>query len=315
MKKILLFCTFLTGVLIVNAQEWDDPITTTDWDQLWKSAFVQSNNATHAPESSGWFWGLNMNHSSNNASYRYNGQIAIKNDHDVPTMYYRSTNADGSGIWAKVINSKASSIGTLTTLNSLRVNGTNLDGKDLSFLSNSGSTVVGWNRSRGHGETAFISNRGLGSRGGFEFRDIDNSGNETLLLKIQGDGTVGIGTSNPDSDYKLSVNGAIRSKEVKVETSWSDFVFDPDYDLPTLEEVAQHIAENGHLPEIPSEAEVTENGINLGEMDAKLLQKIEELTLYMIEQHQENQRQRKLIEVLQQEVANLKSFEKAKTSN
>lgn len=81
---------------------------------------------------------------------------------------------------------------------------------------------------------------------------------------------------------------------------WSDFVFENDYDLPTLEEVEEHIAENGHLPEIPSEAEVTENGINLGEMDAKLLQKIEELTLYLIEQNKE-------IKELKKEISDMKS--------
>ncbi len=65
-----------------------------------------------------------------------------------------------------------------------------------------------------------------------------------------------------------------------IRTGRSDFVFENDYELRTLEEVEQHINEKGRLPEIPSETEVTENGINLGEMNAKLLQKIEELTLY-----------------------------------
>ncbi|MFH6983760.1 hypothetical protein [Marinoscillum luteum] len=102
-------------------------------------------------------------------------------------------------------------------------------------------------------------------------------------MRITSQGHVGIGTTNPDPNFKLSVNGSIRSKEVKVEANWSDFVFYDNYELRTLEEVEKHIAENGHLPEIPSEAEVTENGINLGEMNAKLLQKIEEITLYMID--------------------------------
>ncbi len=128
-------------------------------------------------------------------------------------------------------------------------------------------------------------------------------------------GNVGIGTANTFG-YKLAVNGTIGSTEVKVEntSSWPDFVFDNDYELPTLEEVEQHIAENGHLPEIPGEAEVAENGINLGEMNAKLLQKIEELTLYMIEQNKQNQAQQKeleaqsaLIEQLKNEVSALKS--------
>ncbi|VXD10886.1 hypothetical protein [Marinoscillum sp. 108] len=105
---------------------------------------------------------------------------------------------------------------------------------------------------------------------------------ENVLIVQSNTGNVGIGTTSPDS--KLSVNGTVHTKEVKVDLiGWSDFVFEKEYELLTLEEVEQHINENGHLPEIPSEAEVTENGINLGEMDAKLLQKIEELTLYMID--------------------------------
>lgn len=81
----------------------------------------------------------------------------------------------------------------------------------------------------------------------------------------------------------LEVLGTIRATEVKVETGWSDFVFEKDYKLPTLQEVENHINEHKHLPDIPSEAEVKENGVSLGEMQAKLLQKIEELTLYTIE--------------------------------
>ncbi|MGS2764555.1 hypothetical protein [Sinomicrobium sp. M5D2P9] len=110
-------------------------------------------------------------------------------------------------------------------------------------------------------------------------------------------GNVGINTANPDS--KLAVNGVIHSKEVKVDLNgWSDFVFEDNYPLPTLEEVEQHIKEKGHLKDIPSAKEVEENGIFLGEMDAKLLQKIEELTLYMIELKKENQQLRKEMDEL-----------------
>lgn len=108
-------------------------------------------------------------------------------------------------------------------------------------------------------------------------------------------GNVGIGTKTPDS--KLTVNGKIHTKEVKVDLNgWSDFVFENDYDLPTLEEVEKHIEEKGHLKGIPSAKEVKENGIFLGEMDAKLLQKIEELTLYIIELKKESIKQQKIIQ-------------------
>ena len=94
-------------------------------------------------------------------------------------------------------------------------------------------------------------------------------------------GFLGIGTTNPT--YPLSVNGTIRSKKVIVNTGWSDFVFEDDYNLMPLHKLEKFISKNKHLPEIPSAKEVEENGISLGDMDASLLQKIEELTLYVIE--------------------------------
>lgn len=95
-------------------------------------------------------------------------------------------------------------------------------------------------------------------------------------------GTVGIQTQ-PDSVYLLSVNGAIRAKEIVVETGWADFVFEEGYKLPSLEEVEEHILKFGHLKDIPSAGEIARDGTNLGDISVKLLQKIEELTLYTIQ--------------------------------
>jgi hypothetical protein len=103
------------------------------------------------------------------------------------------------------------------------------------------------------------------------------------MFTVVTNGNVGIGISNPKN--KLDVNGEIRAKEVKIETDWADFVFNEDYRLKPLSEVNRFIQENKHLPEIPSATEVRESeGVNLGEMQVKLLQKIEELTLYLIQQ-------------------------------
>ena len=110
-------------------------------------------------------------------------------------------------------------------------------------------------------------------------------------------GNVAIGTTTIPNGFNFAVNGKIVTKEVKVTLDgWSDFVFNKDYDLKDLEEVENFIEENNHLPDVPSEKDVIENGIALGEMDATLLQKIEELTLYMIEQ---NKKTNKLIEEVQ----------------
>ncbi|SMC74749.1 hypothetical protein [Pedobacter africanus] len=128
----------------------------------------------------------------------------------------------------------------------------------------------------------------------------NNTGNQ--LFMIQHTGNVGIGTMTPNS--KLAVNGNIRAHEIKVETAnWPDYVFAKDYELPTLQETEKHIKDKGHLPGIPSAAEVKANGVDLGEMNAKLLQKIEELTLHLIEQ---NKKFEAKISAQQQEIDLLK---------
>ncbi|MCK0191553.1 hypothetical protein [Arenibacter sp. F20364] len=110
------------------------------------------------------------------------------------------------------------------------------------------------------------------------------NGNDTFYNT----GNVGIGTSNTQG-YRLAVDGNMVAEEIKVELSqnWPDYVFTKSYDLPTLEEVERHILDKGHLENIPSAAQVELNGIKLGEMNSKLLQKIEELTLYVIQQQKE----------------------------
>lgn len=102
-------------------------------------------------------------------------------------------------------------------------------------------------------------------------------------------GNIGIGTTtyidvtDGNKEYKLSVNGHVRAESVKVYTNWADYVFEPNYGLPSLEEVENYINKNGHLKDIPSAEEVEDKGIELGEMNKLLLQKIEELTLYTIQ--------------------------------
>jgi hypothetical protein len=199
----------VAGDVLSNKILLNDPNATTDWNLNWQSGFYESYSAENAPEPEQWFWGVNMNHRSNSADYRYNGQIAIRNSSLNPRMYFRSTDRDGKGTWSRIVHS------------------------------------VG---------DQFI------------------------------DGKLGLGSTTFGS-HKLVVEGSIGAREIKVQAAgWSDFVFDSDYELPTLMEVEEHIIEKGHLKDIPSAKEVALSGFYLGEMDAKLLQKIEELTLYIIEQ-------------------------------
>jgi hypothetical protein len=113
-------------------------------------------------------------------------------------------------------------------------------------------------------------------------------------MTILNNGKVGIGSLNPDS--QLTVKGLIHAEEVKVDLNVpADYVFQkyytgsstlkPEYKMPTLEYIEEFTKENNHLPNIPSAKEIKENGMNVGEMTNLLLQKIEELTLYTIEQN------------------------------
>ncbi len=110
---------------------------------------------------------------------------------------------------------------------------------------------------------------------------------EAPALTMLTNGNIGIGTSNP-GNYRLAVEGNIGAREVKVTLdNWADYVFDTDYDLKSLEEIENFIKENKHLPEIPTAQDVEKGGVDLGEMNMLLLKKVEELTLYIIDQQKE----------------------------
>jgi len=119
---------------------------------------------------------------------------------------------------------------------------------------------------------------------------------------------VGIGTSSPNEKLTVAGNVLAEGVIVKPKDQWADCVFEEDYDLPTLEEVSRFIDEQGHLPDVPSAEAVKESGLRLGEMDATLLRKVEELTLYAIGQKERadslaarTDRQSRFIEQLGQE--------------
>jgi len=124
-------------------------------------------------------------------------------------------------------------------------------------------------------------------------------------LMVTHTGLVGVGTANPTE--KLSVKGKIRAQEIKVETAnWADYVFRKDYQLPALSEIESYIQEYQHLPGIPSEEEVKRDGVSLGEMNKKLLEKVEELTLMLIE----NEKKRNsLAEQVQEQESKIKYLE------
>lgn len=120
--------------------------------------------------------------------------------------------------------------------------------------------------------------------------DVTATFSKRIISATDQYGNIGIGTLEPQA--KLDVKGMVRAKEVKIEMNageGADFVFSPDYKLRTLKEVELFVTENRHLPEIPSEKKMVEEGLDVNQMQIKLLQKIEELTLYVIEQDKKNQ--------------------------
>ena len=163
-------------------------------------------------------------------------------------------------------------------------------------------TYQGWDN-----EAVYICGYNKGNNVGVATKRVRFGQQSTMTVDFESN-KVGIGTTDFSGDHKLRVEGSIGAREIKVQASgWSDFVFEESYDLPSLEQVEAQIKEKGHLKDIPSAADVAENGIYLGEMDAKLLQKIEELTLYMIDLNKQVQTQKTEIEQLKAKNALLES--------
>lgn len=129
-------------------------------------------------------------------------------------------------------------------------------------------------------------------------------------------GKIGIGTTDPDE--KLTVKGKIHAQEVRIDMTGPlvpDYVFANDYKLRSLEEVEDFIKQNSHLPEIPSAATIEKNGLMLAEMNMNLLKKIEEMTLYMIEQNKKLEVQNIQIQLQNQRILSLEKNNKTKRSN
>ena len=190
----------------------------------------------------------------------------------------------------KVTNDGNVGIGVTNPINKLDVNGSIGWGTTGAILkSDQGASI----ELRGNG-TPYIdfSNDPLSD---YKARLMLNSNN---ILEVEGN--VGIGTDNTNG-YKLAVGGNVVAEEVvvKLKESWPDYVFHKDYKKTNLDELENYIHENGHLPDMPDAKEISTKGVNVGEGQAKLLEKIEELTLYLIDQN-------KKIEKLENDVAILK---------
>ncbi|WP_345954251.1 hypothetical protein [Mucilaginibacter sp. PAMB04168] len=197
------------------------------------------------------------------------------------------------------------------------LSGANLLGPSALFSTNNGNTA--WLLGAVAGTVGTPGNFG-GYPGGLSFYTKAGDGNSVSLplerMRIDQNGNVGVGTFSPDA--RLTVNGTVHAREVKVDLAFPapDFVFEPKYRLPTLQEVERYVKLNRHLPEVPSAAELAAGGMQVGEMNLKLLQKVEEITLHLIAMQKENttskiqnrriiQKQQQQIKALQQKIASL----------
>jgi hypothetical protein len=142
-------------------------------------------------------------------------------------------------------------------------------------------------------------------RGGTGAISFENGAAETV--RFDANGNVGIATTDTKG-YKLAVNGSAIATAMWVKnfTDWPDYVFKTGYRLPALNEVKTYIDANHHLPDVPTEQDVKQNGLNLGEMNRVLVKKVEELTLYMIEQDKATQEQKEISKKQQQQIDDLK---------
>ncbi len=191
------------------------------------------------------------------------------------------------------------------------------DGPNLNY----GTTYMGFNAARSVGAwstaTWTVEGDGYHNGGGVIYSDISgtvsivpiaSNGTSTQTLadadikskvafRVSGTGNVGVGvTDNSNwnlagSTYKLAIGGGViaTAVTVKLAANWPDYVFKRDYTLPSLTDVKAYIDQNHHLPEIPSQQEVAKEGVNLGDMNKLLLKKVEELTLYLIAEHNEKE--------------------------
>jgi hypothetical protein len=134
---------------------------------------------------------------------------------------------------------------------------------------------------------------------GYPNNPLDPATGAVMVMCVTNNG-VGIGVTDPQG-YKLAVNGNMVATTIAVKTyaNWPDYVFSKAYTLPSLKDTKKFIDQNGHLPDIPTAAEISSKGIDLGDMNAKLLKKIEELTLHLIRLEEQNEQQQKALERLQ----------------
>lgn len=320
MKKLILLAGLVTANTLCFAQFLPTPSNPNDL--YWNNG--QIGIGTNAPSSR-----LDVSLSTN---FMYDDESGIRLTYPVPLLIggsgappvvnssmfeIRQKNLVGSGFTTRFVVNRAGNVGigiplTDPLLNDERlvvtdgnINKVDLHVKGFSLIDGqNGSLLLGGASTNQFGEWGIEYNEGAGGLNFWKPSGSNNFGN--YFMFISDGGKVGIGLDpaelNTTTEYRLYVAKGILTERVKVAlrstSDWADYVFKPGYKLLSLTDVESYIQKNGHLPGVPSAEEVKEQGIDMAQMDAKLLEKIEELTLYMIELKKENEALRTKLDAL-----------------
>jgi len=172
-------------------------------------------------------------------------------------------------------------------------------------IATNGTTTMLWGAQASQYQSLLFAGWGI-AHGGIFWKGADRS-----FTMSTGDYINGAGTVHNYGDITLNVEGVVKTKEVNVTmTGWPDFVFKPNYRLPTLEQLSDQIRSSGHLPDMPSAKEIENKGLNLGAINKLQQQKIEELILYLIKEDRKIEEQRKQLNEQQAEIEQLKNMVK-----
>lgn len=226
----------------------------------------------------------------------YGGNVDVQNQFSNPDGKFY---VGGTNLYVNNTNDRVS-VGTSTALGKLHV--TQSENTEILYLDITGSPTeaIDINRSTDMVSGQDIIDISVPSTSSTTAQIMEVSGVGGIAFQMNANGNIGVGTS-ASTLHAIQACGSVRATEVIVETGWCDYVFDESYELAPLSEVEAFINTNKHLPGIPSAAEVEGNGLPLAEMSANFMQKIEELTLYTIDQEKE-------IETLRAELASMRAM-------
>ena len=245
--------------------------------------FITQTPVNYPKNASGWWHLLDVRAAgtTNNYAMQFSGSF---NDQK---LFFRKTSDDPAQTWSE--------IPTIDTTGYLKLD---------NDLSASKKPVIISGYSYG-AAIKFNANSTTSGNRNLELGNINNSKVFSPSLVVSAEnGNVSIGTNAIQNNYKLAVAGDMIAERVvvKLKTTWPDYVFSNSYQLTDLKEIEKYIKINSHLPDIPSDKEVEKNGVDVGDINTKLLKKIEELTLYLIQIQKTNEMQTTEIEMLKKEI-------------